>query len=120
GALLAFFVSYLVPVYNWNTLELEAGLALYFLLGLIVIALCRSEHRARESLVLQLAERISLEEQRRSSEGRLQAIMDNTTAVIYLKDTQGRFLMVNRRFQELSTHGDVIGKTDADIFPANV
>lgn len=37
----------------------------------------------------------------RASEARLQAILDNTTAVIYLKDTAGRYITVNRRWEEL-------------------
>ena len=48
--------------------------------------------------------------------------MDNTSAVIYLKDLQGRFLMINRRFEELLNvnQRQFIGKTDADIFPSDV
>ncbi|MEO8429340.1 MAG: PAS domain S-box protein, partial [Verrucomicrobiota bacterium] len=59
------------------------------------------------------------EEQHRLSEARLQAILDNTTAVIYLKDTQGRYLLVNRRFEALFhvTREQVMNKTDHDIFP---
>src|SRR2546422_4584124 len=59
------------------------------------------------------------EEQRRLSETRLQAILDNTTAVIYLKDTQGRYLLINRRFEELFnvSREEVVNKTDFDIFP---
>ncbi|MGA2068956.1 MAG: PAS domain-containing protein [Thermoguttaceae bacterium] len=45
-------------------------------------------------------------------------ILDNSTTVVFLKDLQGRYLLANRRFQELfhvSRHA-VIGKTDRDIF----
>ncbi len=50
---------------------------------------------------------------------RLQAIMDNTTAVIYLKDTQGRYLLINLQFESLFhiSSEEVIGKTDYEIFP---
>ena len=49
----------------------------------------------------------------------LQAVADNTEAVIYAKDLQGRYLMVNRRFLELfHVPADaVIGKNDAELFP---
>ena len=34
----------------------------------------------------------------RESEERLQSILDNTTAVVYLKDTQGRYILINHHF----------------------
>jgi PAS domain S-box-containing protein len=55
----------------------------------------------------------------RESEARLQAILDNSPAVIYLKDLRGRYLLVNQRFEDLF-HVDrlrVRGKTDSDLFP---
>lgn len=50
---------------------------------------------------------------------RLQAIMDSCTAVIYLKDSQGRYLYINRRYEELFglSRETILGKTDLDIFP---
>jgi PAS domain S-box-containing protein len=50
----------------------------------------------------------------------LQAIVDHSTAVIYVKDLDGRFLLVNRRFEELFhvSRASVVGKTDYDVFPA--
>ena len=49
----------------------------------------------------------------------LQAIIDNTPAVIYVKDVQGRYLLVNRRYSELfHLRGDgIIGKSDRELFP---
>ncbi len=43
--------------------------------------------------------------------------IDSSNAVIYLKDGQGRLLMVNRVFEELfkSTKEQIIGKTDYDF-----
>src|SRR5439155_10737975 len=59
------------------------------------------------------------EEKHRLSEARLQAILDNTTAVIYVKDTQGRYLLINRQFEDLFhvTREQVVNKTDYDLFP---
>ncbi|HEY2881561.1 MAG TPA: PAS domain-containing protein, partial [Pirellulales bacterium] len=56
----------------------------------------------------------------RESEQRLKAILDNTSAVVYLKDTAGRYLLVNRRFEELFHRSGeaVVGKTDQELFPA--
>lgn len=52
------------------------------------------------------------------SEARLHAIIDNTTAVIYVKDLEGRFLLVNRAFEQLFrlSHGAILGKTDEDLY----
>jgi PAS domain S-box-containing protein len=53
------------------------------------------------------------------SEQLLQAIVDNSATVIFLKDLQGRYLLVNRRFEELFhvSKTDVLGRTNYDIFP---
>ena len=55
----------------------------------------------------------------RLSEERLQDILDNSTAVVYLKDLDGRYLLVNREYEELfhRTREEVEGKTDYDVFP---
>jgi PAS domain S-box-containing protein len=55
----------------------------------------------------------------RRREAQLDAILDNSTAVIYLKDRKGRYMLVNRRFEELFhvQRDTVIGKTDHDVFP---
>jgi len=56
------------------------------------------------------------------SEQRLQAILDNSATVISLKDVQGRYLLVSRRYEELFhvTKTNVLGRTDHDIFPAEI
>ena len=52
-------------------------------------------------------------------EKQLDAILDNSTAVIYLKDRAGRYMLVNRQFEELfnASRESVAGKTDHDLFP---
>lgn len=72
--------------------------------------------------VLDITDRKRSEMALRASESRLQAITTNTPAVIYLKDWQGRYLMINRRFEEIfsTTQQQVVGKTDAEVFPGDV
>ena len=67
----------------------------------------------------QFIERKTVEEQHRRGERRLQAILDHSPAVIHLKDTQGRYLLVNRRFEQLFhlERAQIAGKTPRDIFP---
>jgi len=58
----------------------------------------------------------------RRQEQLLQTIVDNTTAIIYLKDKEGKYILVNRRYARLIKMGkeQVKGKTDYDIFPREV
>jgi PAS domain S-box-containing protein len=55
----------------------------------------------------------------RESEARLQAILDNSPTLIFLKDLEGRYLLVNRQFERTFqlTREDIVGKTDAELFP---
>jgi PAS domain S-box-containing protein len=54
-----------------------------------------------------------------NSERLLRDIMDHSDAVIYVKDTGGRYIHVNRHYETL-THTrreELVGKTDYDVFP---
>jgi PAS domain S-box-containing protein len=53
-------------------------------------------------------------------EAQLDAILDNSSAVIWLKDRKGRYMLVNRRFEELfhMQRENLVGKTDHDVFPS--
>jgi PAS domain S-box-containing protein len=53
------------------------------------------------------------------SREQIQAILDNTTAVIYLKDMEGRFVLINRQFEKLFniTREEIVGKTDYELWP---
>jgi PAS domain S-box-containing protein len=69
---------------------------------------------------IDVTERKVIEEKLRLRESQLTGILDNTAAVVYLKDSEGRYLLANRHWQGLFRHlGDsVIGKTDREFFPA--
>ncbi len=55
----------------------------------------------------------------RRSETLLRDILDNSSTVVFVKDPGGRYLSVNRRFEELFhvQREAVLGKTDRDLFP---
>jgi two-component system, cell cycle sensor histidine kinase and response regulator CckA len=69
-------------------------------------------------VMLDITARKLAEEALRETEQRLQDVLDNSTTVVYVKDLEGRYLLVNRRFEELFRveHGHAIGKTDYDVF----
>jgi PAS domain S-box-containing protein len=48
--------------------------------------------------------------------------LDHSTAVIYLKDRDSRYLRVNRHFENLFNISNdlMVGRTDAEIFPSDV
>src|SRR5205823_7333781 len=54
----------------------------------------------------------------RSSQQLLQAISDGSRAVIYVKDLEGRYLLINRRYEDLFQvrREEMAGKTDYDLF----
>ena len=56
------------------------------------------------------------------TESRLQAIMDGASAVIYVKDLDGRYLLINQQYESLFNldRESVKGKTDHDIFPQDI
>jgi len=62
------------------------------------------------------------EQARRASQEQLQSIMDNATAVIYLKDVEGRYISINRTYENLFNlkRETTVGKTDHDIFPKEI
>ena len=55
----------------------------------------------------------------RESEERLRSILDHATAVVYMKDFDLRYVLVNRQFEKVFavTNEQIRGKTDPEIFP---
>jgi PAS domain S-box-containing protein len=62
------------------------------------------------------------EEALRASEQRLQDILDNTTAVVFVKDLELRYILVNREYERRHQvqRDQIRGKTDFDIHPHDV
>jgi PAS domain S-box-containing protein len=52
----------------------------------------------------------------------LLALIDNTSAVIYMRDLDGRYMLVNREYERLfDVHREeIVGLTDHDLFPADI
>ncbi len=64
-----------------------------------------------------MSEQFRMQEALRETAHTLESIVDNTTAVIVLKDANGRYLLVNRQWQRLFGHSrdEVKGKTAHDV-----
>jgi PAS domain S-box-containing protein len=83
------------------------GSALACAIGLAAILFIRRDLRQREQIDMRL----------RESQALIQSILDHVPAIVYLKDLEGRYLFVNRRFEQISgcSRDEVRGKTVFDI-----
>jgi PAS domain S-box-containing protein len=56
------------------------------------------------------------------SHRQLVALIDNTSAVIYMRDLDGRYMLINREYERLFgvRRDEVRGRTDHDLFPAEL
>jgi PAS domain S-box-containing protein len=95
----------------------EAGVSLFALGNMVVfgVLVWVSASRLHRNDI----QRGRAEQTQREGQQLLQAIIDNSQAVIYVKDLAGRYLLVNRRYKEIfHLHGDaILGKTDHELFP---
>jgi PAS domain S-box-containing protein len=57
--------------------------------------------------------------ERNTAEAQLQQIADHTSAAIFVKDRDGRFVFVNREFERLTgvTAAAIVGRRDGEVFP---
>ncbi|MFH1057595.1 MAG: PAS domain S-box protein [Pseudomonadota bacterium] len=132
----------LIAVIVSGVLTLLAGLGLAFLVTRSVTGPLRSLGRGAQALARgqfsfrlpengtdELAElsqafnlsAASLEDlyrQIEDREARFRAVIDNTRTIIYIKDGQGRYQLVNPRFQEVFgvSSEEAMGKTDRELF----
>jgi PAS domain S-box-containing protein len=70
------------------------------------------------AFVRDITERKRAETELCESDARLRAILDNSPGMVFLKDTEGRYLHVNCQFERAfhMTREQVVGKTDEAIF----
>jgi len=76
----------------------------------------------KESLVEELYERRRAEENLRESQLFLSEVIENTGALIYAKDREGRYELVNRKWEEETglKRELVIGRTDMELFSETI
>jgi len=66
-----------------------------------------------------ITERKERERDLEAMERRLDAILENTTTPMFMKDCEGRYIFVNNGYRELFglADEDVVGRTDYELFP---
>jgi PAS domain S-box-containing protein len=69
-----------------------------------------------------IEDRKRADEELRQSEDRIRAILDFSPNWIFLKDTEGRYLLVNKEVERVFriSQEQIKGKTDSEIFPAKL
>ena len=94
--------------FNENTIDQYTDLANNLAYGVTALRTKGERERAVEAL--------------RDSEQRLQDIVDNTTAVIFVKDLELRYQLINREYERHHSvmRDQICGKTDFDIHPQDV
>ncbi|MFZ6025549.1 MAG: PAS domain-containing sensor histidine kinase [Bacteroidota bacterium] len=127
-----------IYLHRAGLISVEFGIALFatsfILLGLLLISLSARQlnkinikKNIAEDQLLALNKNLEKIVEERAhelwkSEQLLKGIINNTSAAIFLKDTKGKYLLVNRRFAndfDLREE-DIIGKTTFDLFPEEV
>jgi PAS domain S-box-containing protein len=87
---------------------------------------CLEVHATRtgDDWLVQLVDvtaRVEREQSLSDTVRRLEDIIDNSAALIYVKDTEGRYEFVNRHFARRFGFdpAEVVGRTDEELFPAD-
>ncbi len=127
-----------IYLHRGGLISVEFGIALFatsfILVGLLLITLSARQlnkinikKNIAEDQLLSLNKNLEKIVEERThelwkSEQLLKGIINNTSAAIFLKDTKGKYLLVNRRFASDFDllEQDIIGKTAFDLFPEEV
>ncbi len=104
----------------WAERQKTAQPMLMLLVGIAITGLLASSINS----LLQRTDRIEREvkvrtAQLQESESRLQAVLDHSPALIFVKDLAGRYLLFNQRLEELCglPSKTIKGRTDHELFP---
>jgi ammonium transporter len=108
-------------------LGLRAGLAVPIMAGANAVGVLEffsDEAFAADAELLELLLSVGTQlgrvvERQRSEEARLRALIDNMPANVYLRDASGRFILVNRQYEEFwgVRDDEIRGKTLLDVDP---
>jgi PAS domain S-box-containing protein len=99
---------------------LLAGVAAVVVVMLVVAVVLAARVAARWKSAY-LRARDAEQDVRDTSDRLLQAV-DGTTSVIYMRDLDGRYMLINRQYEQLFdvSRDAIVGMTDHDVFPKEV
>jgi PAS domain S-box-containing protein len=77
---------------------------------------------ALEGFITDITRQVKLQEDLRQRELQQKAILDNISDIAWLKDREGRFVAVNRAFENATGRKaeEIVGQTDALIWPPDI
>lgn len=75
-----------------------------------------------QAITRDITERKRIEDDLRKNRQFLSDLIENSGALIYVKDRAGRYELVNRKWEEVTgvTKEDTLGRTDEEIFPESI
>ena len=75
-----------------------------------------------DGFITDISEQIERKQELEVKNQRLDAILDNTTTVMFMKDDDGRYIFANRKYRKLFglQDGTIRGQTDYDLHPPDV
>lgn len=87
-----------------------------------LLAVAIENARLFRELEEELAERVLAEKGLRDTNVRLSSLIHAIPDIVYFKDVEGRYLVVNRAFGEFAgaSEEEIVGKTDWELLPADV
>lgn len=93
-----------------------------FPMSLGVTEVSSSEHRYFIGMVRDLTIEKKLQTSLKDKQNFLESLVENNDALTFVKDLEGRYLLVNQRYEQVVglRREAVLGKTDADIFPEHL
>jgi ammonium transporter len=110
---------------EWVGLGLRAGVAVPVMAGATVVGVLEfyaDEPFPADKELLELLLSVGTQlgrvvERQRSEEARLRGLIDNMPANVYLRDLAGRFILVNRQYEEFwgVRHEDIRGRSLSDV-----
>jgi len=118
--LLPIIVGYLVSLGGkWiGFQEAEFGLSLLVMTTVIIFSIIV----AVNALIVDRADiaRKEVEYELKLNQIKLKAVLDNTTTLIFIQNTQSKFLLINRQFEKLFHKGseEILGQLPSQVLPA--
>lgn len=69
--------------------------------------------------IIDISDRKAIETKLKESQQLLEGITENSSAIMFVKDLDGRYILVNKAFENayLQDRSQILGKTDFELFP---